>query len=255
MDATTSAITVEEMGEAPAGVLHVAKDLPYLAAFLQQATQGAPYRQRAVLEASDTYASSFLAWQSMRLGGRAGLVVGNLWCRGEALPFTGFEGYFADTDLSAGEVAREEAHLGGQVLAELREEMVTAWPGAHRIDTSPAAVVVALRTAAHDLVLLRRLNAHFGAILGKLRAQETMQHGWYDPFKDTTYAYLASTLTYTWRGSTLHEQYDLPLWADRGTLPFTAVTLDDRELQGYTLMAELGRVGHPLIRGVLHSLA
>lgn len=238
-------------------VLHVRKELPRLGAFLRVATRGDPQVEAALWEigTSAPYQIAFLAWQAVRKGNRAGIVVGNVMCRGSVLPYTGFEGYFASTDLDPAAVVRAEAQMGRHILAELRRQLATSSSYEHTPQGSFTALRDVLHGQTYTIPALVMLNAHFGALLGKLRAQETMHAGWYDPFKDETYQSLNSSLTYIGRDKSLSEQYDLALWADRNTLALTPVTLDDDDLAGYDLMAEIGRLGHPLIRAALHCVA
>jgi hypothetical protein len=237
----------------PIGQLRVDKALPRITAFVAGMTRDDREVLDAVFQLGRLDEPAFLAWQTVRKGNRAGLVVGNIGCRGQVLPYTGFEGYFAHGELGPVEIVRQEALLGCQSLEALRHYLAaTPPPGEH----GPLGALAALRATLHgesyDRAILRLLNAYFGALLGRLRAQETMQAGWYDAFKDTTYASLRSPLTYSREQNVVCEHYELPLWADRGTLPSASVPLDEAQLEGYLFMAEIGRVGHPLLRGVLH---
>jgi hypothetical protein len=241
------------LADVPAGMLHVDKDLPRLDAFFHHVVQGDPGLAEEVLRVSRLYEGGFLAWQTIRKGNRAGLLVGDISCRGQTLPYTGFEGYYADLNLGPADVVKDEARHGCHILEELHHYCVTAGATQHTPGAALAALLATMRGQSYEASALTLLNKHFGALLGRLRAQETMQAGWYDSFKGTTYDSIATALLYTRPQGVLHEHYTVPLWADRASLPPASVVLDEQEMAGYELMAEIGRMGHPLVRSLLHG--
>lgn len=192
------------------------------------------------------------------------------------LPYTGFEGYWAGSGTAPEEIIGHEVALGEQLLDGIAQlaGVEHAWHAGLDIRQNPNAVRL-LDTALGGHYLLgaaQQLEPLFGELLAKLRA--TAEKGrepaayaafqadvdaavrlltpstYIDPAQHTPLAQLAATGRNV-VGADIEEAYELPR-APLVHQHITAVTLRGREQDSYRLLSEIGRLGHPLVRALLH---
>jgi hypothetical protein len=192
------------------------------------------------------------------------------------LRYTGFEGYWAGSRKSAEAIVAEEAHLGLQVVWAIAHATGTAHALAAGLDIFANPRVQALYATAigehYTIDHIQQLEPVFGELLANLRAaaetaadphtqdqfQATVEAAvesvgpsvYIDPAQDALLADLAHAGK-SIAGPDIEERYDIPIAQVMNRYP-NAITMDSQEQTGYRIASEIGRLGHPVIRALLH---
>jgi hypothetical protein len=220
---------------------------------------------------------AFKRWQYVRgvrgTPGVAARIVGQL---PTGVPYTGFEGYWAGSGDSPEDIIVDEVAMGEQLFEGIAQlaGVGHAWHAGLNIWQNPNAARL-LDTALDGHYLLgavQQLEPLFGALLARLRAtaEKGREPEAYAAFQADVDAAVRLLTPSTYTDPTQHaslaqlvaagrnvvgkdigEEYELPR-ARLVNLSDTAVTLRGREWDGYRLLSEIGRMGHPLVRALLH---
>lgn len=264
-------------GEGSADLIHVSATLPDLGAELGLLVAEDPPRFEAFLREAERLDAAYKRWEYVRgaqgAPGAGANIVGQL---PPDLPYTGFEGYWAGSSQSEEAIVADEAAVGVDVLRALARLTGTehAWNAGLDIFQVPRARAL-LRTAlgqSYALGPLQELEPVFGETLARLRAmaETSAQPLAYDAFQAHVEAAVQTLAPSVYVDPVQHlllldlardgknmesrdieEHYDLP------RVPITnhhtnTVSLRGREREGYHIMSEIGRLGHPLVRALLH---
>jgi hypothetical protein len=262
---------------ASTGLLHVVATLAGLGTELSMLLDEEPARFDEFLREAHRVDRAFKRWEYVRgvKGelGQGSIVVGVLTA---GLPYTGFEGYWAGSTVSPEEVVQSEARLGVAVLRSMAGAAGIQGSFAAGLDVMLNPHVYSLYQTAigknYHLDTLRTLEPIFGGLLARLRAvadegeapdRYAMFHAqaetavgsvpasvYIDPVQQELLPDLARQGK-TIAGPDIEERYDIPR-APTTTHVTNAVELRGRDREGYTLMSEIGRLGHPLTRALLH---
>jgi hypothetical protein len=264
-------------GDTPSGIIHVTATLHGLGGELGLLIAEDPSRFADFLEEAELLDEAYKRWEYVRgangIPGAGANVVGQL---PPDMPYTGFEGYWAGSAKASEDVAADEAAMGAAVLQNIARlaGVEHAWHAGLDITQNPGARGL-LDTALgknYDLTQLQRLAPLFGELLGRLRSQAETSHDpqaygafqtdveaavrgltpsvYRDPAQRATLADLARAGKNV-EGRDIEEEYDLPR-ARVTNQHANGATLHGRERDGYHLMTEIGRLGHPLVRALLH---
>lgn len=226
------------------------RDMPQLSLFLKR-LYPSPADQARLMERAGEYVVRYAAWETIRLG-RASLVVSNPYCTAVQegpLPYTGFEGYLAGSDIPmwdrvnfmarTGSYFRRLGYLvfGDAIVNSIQDflngdlEMVSK----HSVETLRSMVLTA------D-TLFNWVRQHFKENINR-KAEE------FEEFKSATYAALKSMpeAYYTIDPETRRASLSIPLprqeLARHGT-PYKVV-LNPTETQGYLFLITLSKASFP----------
>lgn len=263
--------------EAPGGMLHVHATLPGVGAALSVLVGEEPTRFAEFLQEAERHDTAFKRWQYVRgvqgVPGAGANIVGRL---PPDLTYTGFEGYWAGSGMPAEVILGAEATLGEQELQAVARlaGVEHAWHVGLDIRQNPhAARLLNAALGRHFLLsALQELEPLFGELLAKLRAtaEEGQAPDAYAAFqadvdaavgalRPSTYLDPAQHVTLSQLvaagrnvvGADIEEAYELPR-ARITKQQVSSVSLHGRKLEGYRLLSEIGRLGHPLVRALLH---
>jgi len=213
------------------------------------------------------YASPYLAWEVVRKH-FAGEVVGEVveTRTHSRLPWTGMEGYFVGQDLTAEAIIRKTAAIGLEIDQELYTKLnIKAGMKANTIQN--ALMGAPIERAAE---VWREIYKAYLKAINQLRElpKDDEARREFTEFRGRTYALIAGhpPIDYNWSiegvSRTIHLPRNLPpINPDRirhdatgvtrkdSQVPhgLTMVTLDNEQLLGYLLSAEIGKARDPLI--------
>jgi hypothetical protein len=265
------------VNDGSAGMIHVTATLRGLGAELGMLVAEDPARLQEFLQETQLHDQAYKRWQYVRgvrqVPGAGANVVGRL---PPDLPYTGFEGYWAGSGQSEEDTIADEVAMGDDlVLALARLAGVEhAWRAGLDIAQNPHAerLLQAALGQHYRLGPLQQLEPIFGELLARLRAQAETGSSFeaYSGFQadvdaavrmltpsvysDPSRHFSLSDLARSGRnveGRDIEEQYDLPRVRVTNQ-HITTINLHGRERDSYWLMSEIGRLGHPLVRALLH---
>jgi hypothetical protein len=275
MDKTTGHGT--ELVLENAGVRHVSATLHGVGTILALLVDEEPARFEEFLREAARLDQAYKRWEYVRgVHGAPGVGANLVGTLPPDLRYTGFEGYWAGSGESAEAIVADEARRGVQVLQAIAQMTGTAHALAAGLDIFENPRVRALYQTAigehYTLDHLQRLEPVFGEVLAGLRSTgETAAdpHG-YDAFQAAVAAAVESVGASVYvdpaqgavladlvragqsvAGSDIEERYDVPI-AQVTNHHLNAITLRGQEQAGYRLASEIGRLGHPVIRALLH---
>lgn len=227
-----------------------AKDLPGIEVVITVNT---------LIQQSRQYERSFLMWELVRhLGAKevVGLVEDdNL---GQIVPATGFEGYFAGSGKTPGEIVLTIANYGVTLAAKLRKQGtdITQFEQTIRGEYTREDVVSTWILA--DQVFRQTLEEFHGIVpaMHNLKARYL-----YDSFRSTNLDLLRDAPPILHEPNILAPQpeYALTYWIPKEyPLTNTAITrvpLTNQQWRGHDLMSGLGVTGTPMHRAILAALS
>jgi hypothetical protein len=258
-------------------MLHVKATLPQLGTALGLLVAEVPERLPEFLREAERLDQSYKRWEYVRgvhgVPGAGAEIVGLLPA---GMSYTGFEGYWAGAGRTEEEIVAAEADQGLAVIRHIADLAGTAHALAAGLDIflHPQVRALAATALGKDFSLehLERLEPVFGALLARLRAieetcpaperaagfqthiteatQAVSPSIYRDPAQERLLADLAADGMNV-LSDTIEEQYDIPR-APLTNRHINAARLNEREQQGYGLLSEIGRLGHPIVRALLH---
>jgi hypothetical protein len=261
-------------------MLHVTAMLPQVGTALELLVAEVPERLQEFLREAERLDQPYKRWEYVRgvhgTPGAGAQIVGLL---PPGLSYTGFEGYWAGSGKSEEEIVAAEAAQGMLVIHHIAELTGTAHSLAAGLDIFQHPRVRAITATAlakdNNLANIEQLEPVFGELLARLRAtaetclaperyasfqtgaeQATQAIGpsiYSDPVQHRLLADLASEGKNV-ASEGIAEQYDLPR-APLTNQHVNTIHLGEHELYGYRLLSEIGRLGHPVIRALLHIQA
>jgi hypothetical protein len=261
------------------GMLHVTATLPEVGTTLGLLVAEVPERLPEFLREAESLDQSYKRWEYVRgvhgIPGAGTEIVGLL---PEGTAYTGFEGYWAGSGMTEEEVVAAEADQGLSIIRHIADLTGISHALAAGLDIFRHPRVQALVATAfgrdHSLENLQQLEPVFGELLARLRAMaETCPEpersaGFQVRVAEATQAIRPSVYSDPVQGRLLQdlategkdiasdsivEQYNIPR-APLTNHHVNAVRLGARELYAYRLLGEIGRLGHPVIRALLHIL-
>jgi hypothetical protein len=278
MDQTHDAAHTDAHAQpASTGLLHVVATLPGLGLELNVLLDEEPAEFEEFLREAHRVDRAFKRWEYVRgVKGEAGLGANVVGVLPPSLPYTGFEGYWAGSTQSPEEIVQSEARLGVAILRAIAGAVGAQASFAAGLDVLLNPQVHALYQTAigknYHLDSLRTLEPIFGGLLARLRAiaeeaggsdryalfhaqveaavESVLASVYIDPVQQQTLPELARQGK-TIVGNAIEEHYDIPR-APITTHVTNTVNLRGRDRDGYRLMSEIGRLGHPLTRALLH---
>jgi hypothetical protein len=262
------------------GMLHVTATLPQVGTTLGLLVAEVPERLQEFLREAALFDQPFKRWEYVRgvhsIPGAGADIVGLL---PQGLSYTGFEGYWAGSAMSEEEIVAAEAEQGMQVIHHIAEVTGTTHALAAGLDIFQHPHVRALAATAlgHDYCLanLEQLEPVFGELLARLRAlaescpepdrnagfqarvAEATQAIGPTLYSDPTQHRLLADLEREGQNilsDGITEHYDIPR-APHMSHHINSVRLGERARYSYRLLSEIGRMGHPVVRALLHIQA
>jgi hypothetical protein len=261
-------------------MIHVAATIPHVGAMLGMLVADDPTRFAAFLKEAERVDQAYKRWEYVRgvqgAPGAGANLVGRL---PPDLRYTGFEGYWAGSGKSADTIVAEEARLGVTLMHAVAHASGTEHALAAGLDILQNPRARSLYDTAmgrrYDFDAMQRLEPAFGELLAQLRAIEeccpapqqaaafqAAVDGAVQPLGASVYIdpvqnRLLSDLAREGKnveGVDIEERYDIPRAHVTNQRP-NAVSLQGAEQQGYHLLSEIGRLGHPIVRALLHIAA
>jgi hypothetical protein len=258
-------------------MIHVTATLRDLGAELGVLVAEDPSRFKEFLQEAERHDEAYKRWEYVRgAAGERGAganIVGQL---APDLPYTGFEGYWAGSGLTAEEIVADETAMGEELLQALARLAGAehAWHAGLDISQNPRARVLLTTALGQHYALgpLQQLEPVFGGLLARLRSRaETSAHPQeYEAFQTDieTSVHLLRPSTYVdpaqqaslsdlaragknVEGRDIEERYDLP-HARVTNQHVNTASLRGRERESYHVMSAIGGLGHPLLRALLH---
>lgn len=201
---------------------------------------------------SHRFDGAFIAHNSERK--RLAVVrLGKVYAFDKEISPTGFERYFIGSDLSAEDIVRRQVEIGrNMTLGIERYARYVPYVQGDPLRTA-ASMLKTARGDAFSLQALPGLNAVYGAEVAKLRARRTASP--LSPMileKTDELVRRLGGVEYDVTGDTLSDMYYLPK-VSMNPHRVWQVALTKEEYNAYALVREIGRVGHPLIRQLIHE--
>ncbi len=226
------------------------RDISQLALFLRKLFPD-PEDQERLMDRAGEYVVRYAAWETIRQG-RASLVVGNPQCpaiQEGPLPYTGFEGYLAGSDISLWErvnfIARTGSHfrhLGYLVFSDAIVNSIQDFLNGNLEIVSKYSVETLRSMVLTADTLFNWVRQHFKEHIDR-NADE------FEDFKSATYAALKSMpeAYYTIDPITHHACLSIPLPQEqlRRHGPPYKVVLNPTETQGYLFLLALSKASLP----------
>jgi hypothetical protein len=264
-------------GGASAELIHVTVIHRGLGAELSVLLAEDPARFPEFLREAERLDKSYKRWEYVRgargIPGAGANIVGRL---PPDLPYTGFEGYWAGWGEPEEAVVADEAAIGVMLLHALARlaGVEHAWNAGLDISQNPLARAL-LETALGQnqaLGALQQLEPIFGEVLARLRARaetspypevydafqtdietavETLRPSTYSDQSQQALLWELARASKNVESRDIEEGYDLPR-APVTKRHTNMATMSERERDGYHIMSEIGRLGDPLVRALLH---
>ena len=265
---------------AAGGMIHVTATLPHVGAILGMLIADDPTRFAAFLREAERLDQAYKRWEYVRgVKGEPGAGANLVGRLPPDLHYTGFEGYWAGSGKSPEAIVAEEAGLGVTLMHAIAGATRTEYALAAGLDILQNPRARSLYDTAtgrrYDFDEMQRLEPAFGELLAQLRAIEEQcpapqqaaafqaaVEGAVQPVGASVYIdpvqhQLLSDLAREGKnveGADIEERYDIPR-AHVATQRPNTVSLRGAEQGGYHLMSEIGRLGHPIVRALLHIAA
>ncbi len=269
-----------DLQQAPGGMVHVTATLPHVGAILGMLVADDPARFGVFLREAERVDRAYKRWEYVRgVKGNPGAGANLVGMLPPDLRYTGFEGYWAGSGKSAEAIVAEEARLGVTLMGAIARASGTEHALAAGLDILQNPRARSLYDTAtgrrYEFDEMQRLEPAFGELLARLRAVEercaapqqaaafqAAVDGAVQPLGTSVYIdpvqrQLLSDLARQGKnveGADIEERYDIPHAPVTNQRP-NAVSLRGAERQGYHLMSEIGRLGHPIVRALLHIAA
>ncbi len=261
----------------PARMIRVRTMLPGVGAELGALIAEEPSRFAEFMREAARLDQPYKRWEYVRgvneARGAGANIVGIL---PPGLGYTGFEGYWAGSGRSEEAIVAEEARLGVDIVKAIAGMTGTAKSLGAGLDVLRNPETKALYETAigrtHSLDHIQRLEPVFGELLARLRAiaEESADALAYLNFQTVVETAVRSATATIYidpsQGRLLadlvahgknvesvgiEERYEVPqaLVTNRHS---NSIWFTEREHDGYHVLSEIGRLGHPVIRALLH---
>ena len=224
--------TLKKTSEQPP--LIIEERSPQLGRLLWNTSLGELAQIDEIVAGSRTLEDNYLAYESVRKGSRAGFIVGKVYNEGLKLPFTGLEPYTVGSELSPEDIVRFEVQEGMRVAKILKRSDYR-----YKFFQN-------LRGERTDPKVIKELSDIYGGVIARFRAVGDSDNS---QFRSETYSQVRRVpdISYKINGVDLSQRIVIPR-VQVDLFPTTTISMSRQEVEGYLVLAEIGNLGHPLVR-------
>ena len=214
--------------------------VPQAGKLLWLASMGDSERASEIIRNSRKIEDSYLAYETVRLGERAGFIVGNVFVNGMKVPYTGLEPYAVGSGLKPKEIVMLEAEAGIKIKRILER------------GESRYLYKQNLKGEKANPEVISELSAIYGATLARFRA---LGDSYSSSFRLETYSKIKSLpdIFYKNEGPALYQKIIVPR-IDNNVFKRMDMELGNEALQGINILTDFSRLGHPVIREAIREL-